>query len=127
DVAGGSGIYACALVARHPHLRATVLEKPPVDQVARRAIAARGFQERVAVEARDMFTHEFPPGHDAHLISNVLHDWDEPVVRELLEKSYRALTPGGLLIIHDAHINGTKSGPLAVAKYSALLMHCTEG
>ena len=31
DVAGGSGIYACAIVARHPHLRAAVLEKPPVD------------------------------------------------------------------------------------------------
>ena len=27
DVAGGSGVYACAIVARHPHLRATVLEK----------------------------------------------------------------------------------------------------
>src|SRR5690606_34003720 len=35
DVAGGSGIYACALVARHAHLRAAVFEKPPVDRIAR--------------------------------------------------------------------------------------------
>ena len=35
DIAGGSGIYACALVARHPHLRAAVLEKPPVDAITR--------------------------------------------------------------------------------------------
>ena len=60
-------------------------------------------------------------------ISNVLHDWDEPVARQILTKSFRALKPGGMLIVHDAHINATKSGPLPVAKYSALLMHSTEG
>src|SRR5437867_4192786 len=127
DVAGGSGIYACAIVARHPHLRATVLEKPPVDAVARRAIERRGLSASVSVVAGDMLAGGFPAGCDAHLLSNVLHDWDEPVVMELLGKSFRALPPGGLLVIHDAHLNGTKTGPLPVAKYSALLMHSTEG
>ena len=42
DIAGGSGIYACAISAAHPHLRATVLEKPPVDRVASQLIAGRG-------------------------------------------------------------------------------------
>ena len=42
DVAGGSGIYACAVVTRHPHLRAAVFEKPPVDRIAREAIAKQG-------------------------------------------------------------------------------------
>src|SRR2546423_750969 len=54
DVAGGSGIYACCLVERNPHVRATVLEKPPVDAVAARAIASRGFGDRVSVHASDM-------------------------------------------------------------------------
>ena len=127
DVAGGSGIYACAIVAKHPHLEAAVFEKPPVDVVARRAIAKRGFEKQVSVIAGDMFKEELPSGFDLHLISNVLHDWDEPVARQILTKSFRALKPGGMLIVHDAHINATKSGPLPVAKYSALLMHSTEG
>jgi SAM-dependent methyltransferase len=127
DVAGGSGIYACAFVARHPHLGATVLEKPPVDRVARRAIAKRGFADRVTVEAGDMFAGNWPTGFDVHLISNVLHDWDEAPVRQLLAESARSLAPGGLLVIHDAHLNENKSGPLPVAKYSALLMHATPG
>src|SRR5438874_11060762 len=38
DIAGGSGIYACSFAAHHPHLRATVFEKPPVDEIARRVI-----------------------------------------------------------------------------------------
>lgn len=127
DVAGGSGVYACAFVARHPGLRATVLEKPPVDEVARRAVARRGCQDRVEVTAGDMLAGPFPAGCDVHLVSNVLHDWDEPVVRSLLAQSHQALPSGGLLVIHDAHVNETKTGPLPVAKYSALLMHATEG
>src|SRR5215831_18222262 len=54
DIAGGSGIYACSLVAHHPALAATVFEKPPVDGIAARAIAARGAAERVRVAAGDM-------------------------------------------------------------------------
>ncbi len=127
DVAGGSGIYACALAARHPHLRAAVFEKPPVDRVCRAAIEKRGFAGKVDVIAGDMIAGEWPTGFDVHLISNVLHDWDEPLVRDLLAKSHAALPSGGLLLIHDAYINADKTGPLHVAEYSALLMNITEG
>ena len=127
DIAGGSGIYACAIAARHPQVRATVFEKPPVDTLARRKIVERGFADRVNAVAGDMFRDELPDGYDVHLFSNVLHDWDEPVVVELLQKSFRALSSGGLLVIHDMHLNETKTGPLPVAQYSCLLMHSTEG
>ena len=127
DVAGGSGIYACAIVARHPHVRAAVFEKPPVDRIARESIEKQGCTERVEVVAGDMFKDAWPQGFDAHLLSNVLHDWEEPTVRDLLDKSHAALAPGGLLIIHDAFINAEKTGPLHVAEYSALLMQITEG
>ena len=127
DIAGGSGIYACAIVARHPHLRAAVWERPPVDAIAREAIARQGLAEKVDVIAGDMFVDPWPLGFDVHLLSNVLHDWDEALVRELLAKSHVALAPGGLLIIHDAFINAEKTGPLHVAEYSALLMNITEG
>ena len=58
DIAGGSGIYACAFVDQHPHLTATVFERPPVDAVAARAVADRGFADRVAVQ----------DGDDAHVV-----------------------------------------------------------
>lgn len=127
DIAGGSGVYACALVARHTHLRAAVFEKPPVDRVCRASIEKRGFTGKVEVIAGDMFSETLPTGFDVHLISNVLHDWEEPTVRDLLAKSHAALPPGGLLLVHDAHINADKTGPLHVAEYSALLMNITEG
>jgi SAM-dependent methyltransferase len=127
DVAGGSGIYACSLVAHHPHLSAAVFEKPPVDRITARAIANRGCSATVSVVAGDMLADALPGDADVHLWSNVLHDWDEPVVRRLLAKSFEALPPGGLIVIHDAFLNAGKNGPLHVAEYSVLLMHATEG
>lgn len=127
DIAGGSGIYACSLVTHHPQLSATVFEKPPVDAIAARAIGKRGCSNRVKVVAGDMLTEALPADADVHLWSNVLHDWDEPVVRQLLAKSFDALAPGGLILIHDAFLNAAKSGPLHVAEYSVLLMHSSEG
>jgi SAM-dependent methyltransferase len=127
DIAGGSGIYACAFVARHPHLHASVLEKPPVDAVASRLIAARGFSDRVSVVTADMMAGPLPAGFDAHLWSNVLHDWDIPDVRRLIAASHHALRPGGFFLMHDAFLNDAKDGPLHVAEYSVTLAHATQG
>lgn len=127
DIAGGSGVYACSLVSHYPHLRATVFEKPPVDAIAGRAIAGRGCSGKVRVVAGDMLAVALPSDADVHLFSNVLHDWDEEVVRQLLQKSFDALLAGGLVMVHDAFLNAEKNGPLHVAEYSVLLMHSSEG
>jgi hypothetical protein len=108
-------------------MRAAVLEKPPVDEAARSAISQRGMSDKVSVIAGDMFSDELPPGHDIHLYSHVLHDWDADAARELMRKSYRTLQPGGMVAVFDAHINAEKNGPLEVAEYSVLLMFATEG
>lgn len=127
DIAGGSGIYACSLAARFAGLTASVLEKPPVDRIARRAIEKRGYSARVSVVAGDMLTEPLPEGYDVHLWSNVLHDWDIPIVKQLLHASAAALEPGAGIVIHDAFLNADKTGPLPIAGYSVLLMHVTQG
>ena len=124
---GGSGIYACCLVAAHDGLRATILEKSPVDEIARRLVVERGLGARVEVVEGDMFEASYPSGHDVHLLSNVLHDWDLPEVERILAKSFSALPAGGMLVAHEAFLNEEKSGPLPVAEYSAILVTITQG
>lgn len=126
DIGGASGAYACAFVAENAGLRATVLDKPPVDGIARKSVLARGLADRVSVVAGDMF-RSIPEGADVHLFSNVLHDWNEAACRELLARAHAALAPDGLVVIHDAFLNREKTGPLHVAEYSVLLAHFTEG
>jgi acetylserotonin N-methyltransferase len=127
DIAGGSGIYACAFAAHHPNLRATVLEKAPVDGIATRAIESRGLSDRVSVVTADMLEAPLPGGYDVHLYSNVLHDWDVEIVRSLIGRSADALARGGRIVVHDTFLNREKTGPLPIAAYSVLLMHVTQG
>lgn len=126
DVGGSSGIYVSALVDRMA-VTGAVLERPPVDAAARALLAERGYADRVAVVAADMFTDPLPRGYDLHLFSHVLHDWGEDEVRGLLAASYNALPPGGVLVDHDVHVDEGKTGPLPAAEYSVLLMHTTHG
>ena len=94
DIAGGSEIYATACLDARPDLRATVVERVPVDAAARALLADRGYADRVSVVVGDMFG-ALPHGHDLHLLSHTLHDWDEDAVRRILGGSFAALSPGG--------------------------------
>lgn len=127
DVGGGSGIYSTTLVAKHPHLSATVFEQPPVEAITRKEIARHQLSDRVGVVSGNMFTDPWPTNADCVLLSNVLHDWDFPEIRKLVEKTAAALPTGGLLIVHEAFLNDEKTGPLPVAEYSVLLANITQG
>jgi hypothetical protein len=127
DIAGASGVYSSALVKLYPHLHAAIIEKPPVHTLAEYAMKKQGLSKNISVIPMDMFADGWPGGYDIHLFSHVLHDWDFQDVQYLLEKSFNALEPGGMLVIHDAHINRKKTGPVEVAEYSILLMLSTRG
>lgn len=127
DVGAGSGIYSSTILAEHPFLTATVLEQPPVDAIAKKEIEKNGLSDRAKVVSANFFEDPWPKDPDVILLSNVLHDWDFPEVRKILERASEVIPKGGLLIIHEAFLNDTKTGPLAVAEYSALLMNITQG
>lgn len=127
DIAGGSGIYACCIAAAHPHVKATVYDRSPVDRVAAKLIAKRGYSDRVGVATGDMFHDPLPADCDVHLWSNAFHDWDAPTVKRLAAKSFAALPPGGMIVVHDRHLNREKTGPLRIAAHSVFLMAGTEG
>jgi hypothetical protein len=73
-----------------------------------------------------MFTDALPLA-DAILLSNVLHDWDVPECRKLVDRCAAALPSGGQLLIHDVFLNDDLDGPLPIALYSAALFVETEG
>ena len=127
DVGGGSGIYSSTIVAACPHIKATVFEQPPVDEIVRGEIERHDLADRIDVISGDMFADPWPSDVDVVLLSNVLHDWDFPEVKTLLEKAAETLPSSGMLVIHDAFINDDKTGPLPVAEYSALLANITQG
>lgn len=127
DIGGASGIYSIIFLNNNPNLNVAIFEKTPVDKLATYTINKFGLSSRINVIRGDMFKDKFPRGYDIHFISHVLHDWDFKGVNIILKNSFENLESRGMVIIHDAHINDTKTGPVSVAEYSVLLMFLSEG
>ena len=126
DVGGGSGIYSIAWLRRHSTLRAIVWDRPEVLKVAREMAQQYGVADRLECAPGDMFVDPVPSA-DVVLLSNILHDWDEPECRTLVERCAAMLPSDGKLLIHDVLLSDDHSGPLPIALYSAALFTLTEG
>ena len=126
DLGGGTGIYSIAFLKRNPGLTATVYDRPEVLRVAEEFRERYAVEDRLDLVAGDMFADEFPKA-DVILLSNILHDWDEPECQTLISKCAAALKPGGRLLIHDVFLHDALDGPLPIALYSAALFTLTEG
>ena len=127
DIAGGTGIYSFAMLRKHPNLRAVIFDRAEVLKVAREFAEQYGVAPRTEFVAGDMFADPLPADCDAMLLSNVLHDWDVPECRKLVQRCAAALPAGGRLFIHDVFLNDDLGGPLPIALYSASLFSLTEG
>ncbi len=127
DVGGGTGIYSFAYLQTHPKLRAIVFDRAEVLKVAHELAETHGVADRVELRAGDMFADPLPDDCDAVLLSNILHDWDEPECARLVSKCAAALRPEGSLLIHDVFLSDALDGPLPIALYSAALFSVTEG
>jgi predicted O-methyltransferase YrrM len=126
DVGGGTGIHAYAVLKTHPELRAIILDRPEVLKVAEECAVEWEVRERVEFCGADLLEDAFPRA-DAVLFSNVLHDWDIPDCRRLIERAAGAVGVGGQVLVHDVFLNDAMDGPLPVALYSALLFSLSEG
>jgi predicted O-methyltransferase YrrM len=127
DLGGGTGIYSIALLQKNPQLRAIVLDGPEVLKVTAEMAAEYGVSDRLECRTGDMFADALPTGCDAILLSNILHDWDEPQCQQLVSRCANALPSGGRLLIHDVFLDDDLAGPLPIALYSAALFTLTEG
>ena len=127
DVGGGSGLYSIAYLRRFAGLRAVVCDRAEVLKVAREMAQLYKVSDRLECWSGDMFVDPLPAEADCILLSNVLHDWDVPECRQLVQSCAAALPSGGRLLIHDVFLSNAHDGPLAVALYSAALFSITEG
>lgn len=126
DIGGGSGAYDIELCKQYGTLRATVFDLPHVAKIAAGKVAEAGFTDRIET-AGGSFFEPLPQGHDVHLLSMILHDWDEAKNRALLSRSFGALPSGGAVVISELLVNDEKTGPAPAALMSLNMLIETEG
>lgn len=126
DIGGGSGAYDIELCKQYGALRATVFDLPHVAAIAAGKITEAGLTDRIGTAGGSFFDH-LPAGHDVHLLSMILHDWDEGKNRALLRRSFEALPSGGAIVIGELLVNDEKTGPAPAALMSLNMLIETEG
>lgn len=102
DVGGSRGSKALALLKRHPHLTALVIDRPQVIAEAEQFRAAHPTPEaeRLRFEAGDM-RDSIPPARDKrdiYLLSAVLHGFDDTAATAILRNLANALGDTGAKI-----------------------------
>jgi SAM-dependent methyltransferase len=111
DVGGNAGGYAIALCNANPALAVTILDLEATRPLAEERIRAAGLEGRVAFTAGSLFEPPLPPGHDAVLLSSILHDWDDADCGRILAACFEALPPGGLIVVTEPMLAEDHTGP----------------
>jgi hypothetical protein len=126
DIGGGSGAYDIELCKQYENLRATVFDLSHVAAIAAGKIAEAGLTDRIET-AGGSFFEQLPKNHDVHLLSMIMHDWDEAKDCALLRRSFEALPSDGAVIISELLVNDEKTGPAPAALMSLNMLIETEG
>jgi hypothetical protein len=115
DVGGGSGAFAVALTEHQPSTQVTVLDLPAMCRQAEAWVANRA-GKNISFHPADFFKDEWAQDCDAIYFSNVLHDWPESRVLELLTRARQAVKDRpkkrGRLYILEVLRNENRNGPL---------------
>ena len=98
DVGGATGNMLAHILKRHPGPRGVLFDLPHVVTDAPAFLAARGVAERVSIESGSFF-ERVPAGHDAYILSHIIHDWDPEQCRTILGHCRKAIDPKGRLLI----------------------------
>lgn len=98
DVGGGEGAFVERLHARHPEVRATVVDLPAVAERARGRFAG---VPGLAAIGGDFLAGDLPAGQECVTLVRILHDHEDTAVRTLLRNIRAALAPGGRLVIAE--------------------------
>jgi len=104
DVGGGHGALMARILKANPALKGAVYDLPSVIEGTTRRLAEWGLADRCEAIAGNMF-REVPPA-DAHLMSSVIHDWDDERCALLLRTCHRAAAPQARLLIVEIVATG---------------------
>ena len=118
DVGGGSGAYSIAFARANPDLKAEVFDLPTVVPIAQRHIDEAGLAERVTTRVGNLRQDELGSGYDLILLSAICHMLGPAGNQDLVQRCYRALAPGGRLIIQDFILEPNRTSPTLAALFA---------
>ena len=96
DVGGGPGTVLAGILAAHPPVRGRLVDLDVTMAVA--TFAAHELGDRASAAAGSFFD-PLPPGADAYLLVDILHDWDDEHAHRILARCVEAAAAEGRIVV----------------------------
>lgn len=110
DVGGGEGVFVAAVAERHPVLKLSLFELPPVADRARARFSSRPLGQCPRCYGGSFLDDPLPRGHDCVTLVRVLFDHEDAVVLRLLRNVRAAMDPGQTLVIAEPMAGNQSEG-----------------
>jgi SAM-dependent methyltransferase len=128
DVGGGSGAFSYVFTEATPGLTSKVLELPEVCKTGEgiKATMSADVQSRVSFVELDATSPDWPVSEsqfEVVLMSYISGSVPESIIGALYKNAYKALKPGGRLLVHDFMVNDSLDSPALGALWA--LQHVT--
>ena len=114
--------YAALFATTWPDLQVTIFDLPGVLTIGQRQIEEARVSDRVSLLPGDYHQDEFGEGYDAVFLSDVLHQESPETCEAILRKAYRALRPGGRIIVQGMFLNESRTRPRWPVMHSLILL-----
>lgn len=111
DVGGGQGAMLAAILAKATAAQGILYDLPTVVAGAPKVLAGKNVADRVRILDGSFFD-SVPPGGDAYLLKNIIHDWADDKALQILRNVHAAARPGATLLLVEMVVedNG-RDGP----------------
>ena len=127
DVGGAMGTYTLAFLEAVPGMMGTLFDRPPVIEMARTFLGDAGVLDRVTLVGGDFYRDELPGGHDLAFLSAIIHQNSLEQNTELFAKVFRALMPGGRIVVRDHIMAPDRTSPKDGAIFAVNMLVGTAG
>lgn len=126
DLAAGSGVWGIALAQQSPSVRVTAVDWPVVIPVTKRIATRFNVIDRFSFIEGDLNSVDFGGGHTLATLGHILHSEGPTKSKSLIQKTFKALAPGGQIGIAEFLSNDNRSGPANAAIFAVNMLVNTD-
>jgi ubiquinone/menaquinone biosynthesis C-methylase UbiE len=128
DIAAGSGVWGIALAQQSPLVRISAVDWPDVLKVTKKVAKRHGVGNRLTGIPGDILKVNFGWNHQVATLGHILHSEGRERSQRLLRKVFKALAPGGTIMISEFVPNDARTGPPAPLLFAVnMLVNSTDG
>jgi hypothetical protein len=98
DVGGGRGTLIAGILKANPHLRGIVFDVEAGLAETDAYLEQQGVRDRCEIVSGSFFK-SMPSGHDAYLLKNIVHDWNDEKAAMILATCRKAMKPDARLLL----------------------------